>query len=291
MQTQSSYVQVIRDAYPDLAINTVHMHNGAGQNSNILLVNDGLIFRFPRYDQGVAALAIELAILRYIHATVPLPVPNPIYTSSDIHTVGSAFMGYRMLAGEPLWRETVAAISDPATVQGVAGQLGHFLAALHALPVEPLITKVPVRDDLATWRQMYGDIRQQLFRFMRPAAQTQVAHHFETFLNTPRLHQYPVSLRHGDFGTGNILYDAATHTISGIIDWGSAALGDPAVDIAAMSGYRPAFFEAVCAAYGVDEAMLERVRFYRGTYALQEALHGVKHGDGNAFENGIALYI
>jgi hypothetical protein len=35
-------------------------------------------------------------------------------------------------------------------------------------------------------------------------------------------------LRHGDFGPSNILFDATTRTISGIVDFGSAALGDPA---------------------------------------------------------------
>ncbi|MGW8226836.1 MAG: phosphotransferase family protein, partial [Anaerolineales bacterium] len=31
-------------------------------------------------------------------------------------------------------------------------------------------------------------------------------------------------------------------------------------------------------------------RFYKGTFALQEALYGVKHGDPKAFERGIAPY-
>jgi len=37
-------------------------------------------------------------------------------------------------------------------------------------------------------------------------------------------------LRYGDFGTGNILYDPQTLTISGIIDFGFAGLGDGALD-------------------------------------------------------------
>jgi aminoglycoside 2''-phosphotransferase len=68
-------------------------------------------------------------------------------------------------------------------------------------------------------------------------------------------------------------------------------LGDPALDLAAVSGYGSPFFNQVCVAYGIDQAMLERARFYRGTYALQEALHGIKHNDHAAFQSGIAKYV
>lgn len=32
------------------------------------------------------------------------------------------------------------------------------------------------------------------------------------------------------------------------------------------------------------------IRFYRGTFALQEALYGIEHDDREAFERGIAGY-
>ena len=109
MQTLSFYVQTIQDAYPYLSIHTLRMHNN-GQNSDVLVVNDELIFRFPRYPEGVAALATEVAVLAHIQHAVPIPVPDPLYTGSDMHTIGGAFMGYRMLLGEPLWQKTVAAV-------------------------------------------------------------------------------------------------------------------------------------------------------------------------------------
>jgi len=36
--------------------------------------------------------------------------------------------------------------------------------------------------------------------------------------------------------------------------------------------------------------MAERLAFYAGTFALQEALFGIENGDRQAFENGIAAY-
>jgi hypothetical protein len=37
--------------------------------------------------------------------------------------------------------------------------------------------------------------------------------------------------------------------------------------------------------------LLPRARFYRSTFAIQEALYGVEHGDEAAFERGIAPYL
>ncbi|MCP4426076.1 MAG: hypothetical protein GY803_16410 [Chloroflexi bacterium] len=56
-------------------------------------------------------------------------------------------------------------------------------------------------------------------------------------------------------------------------------------------GYGESFFAHYLTAYLHIESMLKRAHFYRGTYALYEALYGVKHGDKEAFENGIAAYV
>ena len=37
--------------------------------------------------------------------------------------------------------------------------------------------------------------------------------------------------------------------------------------------------------------MMERAKFYKGTFALYEALHGIKNNDRPAFESGIAAFV
>jgi len=39
------------------------------------------------------------------------------------------------------------------------------------------------------------------------------------------------------------------------------------------------------------EALLERARFWKGPFALQEALHGFISGDQKAFNSGMADYL
>ena len=55
--------------------------------------------------------------------------------------------------------------------------------------------------------------------------------------------------------------------------------------------YGEPFFARYGKAYPNIEFMLDRAHFYRGTYALSEALYGIKHDDREAFASGIAAYI
>jgi aminoglycoside 2''-phosphotransferase len=139
--------------------------------------------------------------------------------------------------------------------------------------------------------ELYADIRKHLFRFMRSDAREWVRDHFETYVSRPQLHSYPLVLHHGDFGGSNILHNRETLTVAGIVDFGFAAVGDPAHDIAAVSTYGASFMERFRTAYPGIDALLERAAFYRGTFALQEALHGLKNGDEGAFRAGMAQYV
>jgi aminoglycoside 2''-phosphotransferase len=289
MQKQTAYLECIREAYPALAVQTVRLHDSDGQFNDILILNEEIIFRFPRHEQGVKRLAVETAILRSIRERVSLPVPNPIFRSLEMQTVGRTFLGYRMIAGE-LLRDEVLLAADGATLRKLAAQLATFLRELHAVPVEALGLALPVEDSRRQWSEMYARVREQLFPRMRPDARRGVTRHFESFLEEPRHFAYQPVLRHGDFGEGNVLFDPAIRTISGVIDFSSAGPGDPAVDVAALLCYAEPFRQQFYQVYPELETMVDRVQFYQGTFALQEALFGLHEGDREAFARGIGRY-
>jgi aminoglycoside 2''-phosphotransferase len=291
MDKRKAYLQTLSECYPDLPIGSAHLLKD-GQYNDVLVVNDALIFRFPRYAEGVPTIQNEVRILSRIQGYTTLPVPNPVYTSKKgEQKLGQVFMGYRMLPGRPLWRHRLQGIDDDGVLQRLAAQLARFLKELHSIPVADVGEELPVEDSLEEATQLYAQIRSHLFRFMRPDARDRVANHFEAYLNSPHLHTYPLALKHGDFGGSNILYDQGSQTISGIIDFGFAGLGDPALDIAAVSTYGESFLNRFHNTYPEIESMWERAAFYRGTYALVEALHGFKNDDEEAFAAGMAAYV
>jgi aminoglycoside 2''-phosphotransferase len=284
------YIQSIQENYPDLLIHDTSLNNQEGQSNVLLIVNQQLVFRFPKFEAGLVALRREVSLLKQLQSLLPLPIPDPEFVSRNTNTIGKTFMGYQKINGEPLWRSRFQTIKDQQILKHLAAQLAAFLRELHAVPIEHLELDLPINDLPGEWENLYNEIRLFLFSKMRADAHQSVSRHFETFLNQVANHPFIPTLRHGDFGSGNILYDQETESISGIIDFGSAGLGDPAVDIAAAMTFGESFFSNYYASYPDIEALVERAKFYKGTFALQEALYGLKSGDLQAFERGIAPY-
>jgi aminoglycoside 2''-phosphotransferase len=286
-------LQRIREVYPDLMGESGELHLTRGQFNDVLLVDGCLVFRFPRFGRAAAILQAETVLLRALQGRLPLSIPDPTYLGFDPKSRQLAFMGYRLIPGEPLALEALAAIQDEATLKRLAVQLATFLRALHRIPAVELGIALPVVDGREDWERPYRRFQTELFGFMRRDAREAVARRFDGFLAEPSHFAYQPVLRHGDFGGSNILFDATAGAIRGVIDFSAAGLGDPAVDLAALSWYGEAFLEPVFAAYPelAAPALQERARFYRSTHALQQALWAIETGDEEAFADGIAHYV
>ena len=289
MDKQSLYLQTITEAYPDLDIRTARLHTGDGQFSDVLLINDDLIFRFPRYEQNIDDFLREIKILHNLQGYLSLPIPQPIYISTGTRVIGKVFMGYELLPGKPFFREELESITSESLLESFARQLANFLYGLHHLSPAMIELDLSVPDQLAQYQQFFSDIREHLFPSMRPEARDTVTGHFEDYFRRPNFHEYEPSIIHGDFGGSNILFEE--ETITGIIDFSFAGLGDSARDIAAVSTYGEAFFARICRYYPDVESLLERAKFYRGTFALQEALHGFRNNDKEALASAMEEYV
>jgi aminoglycoside 2''-phosphotransferase len=291
VQSLLPYIQVIQQVYPDLVV-TSAARIPHGQNNVVLKINETFIFRFPKYSEGIHILTRETALLEHIQACLNLAIPYPTFINLADPEVGRAFVGYPLIPGEPLWRDRFLAIEDPAAQATLARQLGSFLTALHRVPItSTLFSLLPRCDTVEEWTGIYQRIRKKLVPLMRPDAQVRVIEHFETFLSEPGHFAYTPVLKHGDFGTSNILYDGKRHMISGVVDFSGAGLGDPAYDFAGLlSSYGEAFVRQLAFTYPGLDALWERIRFYQGTFALLEALFGLETGDTEAYASGMDGY-
>jgi aminoglycoside 2''-phosphotransferase len=292
MSQSRLYVEVIQRAYPDFSVHASKT-NTNGQNNDVLIVNDTFVFRFPKYAEGIQRLETEIAILKGIGDCITLPIPRVSFAQITPPVVGQAFVGYRMLSGEALWRETLWKIDDEQTLRNLAQQLAQFLRELHAIPVETIIGyQLVAADTYEEWNDIYARIRAKCFPYMRLDARSWATEHFETFLADAAHFAYKSVLKHGDFGPANILFDAGKQVISGIIDFGGAGPGDPAYDFAGiLSSYGEAFLRRFFITYPEMETFWERIVFYQGTFALLEALFGIENQDEGAFKSGIASYV
>lgn len=283
-------LNTVRQAYPELIIEDAYL-NEDGQYNHVVIVNDDMVFRFARFEESVKTLQKEIAILQSVQNHITLEVPNPIYQQLAASATDQCFVGYPKIHGIPLWHDVFQKITDKSVLNGMAEQLANFLKELHSIPIAKVVPDMLVNGDgRPYWMDLYNRFQSKLFPHMSKAGQDRVVAHFMNFLDNPERFAYAPVLRHGDFGGGNIIFDQETCAIAGIIDFGFADLGDPAIDVGGLFGFGESFVERCIPTYPEIAEMLERVHFYSGTFALQEALFGVEHDVPDAFENGIADY-
>lgn len=290
MEQANEVLDAIRMHAPGLALRTVERIE-SGQNNEVWLVDSAFIFRFPRYEEGVRQLRREAELLTKIAGRLSLEIPRPEYGVLEPATASRAFMGYRRIEGVPLEGERLHRMNDAASLRGIAVQLTGFLKALHAtdLAVGWLELEASAYDPYREWEELYESLRSKLYRFMNPEARDRTDRHFADFFAARGHSRIDAALIHGDFGGSNILCDPSENRVTGVIDFGSAHVGDPATDYAALSASYGNEFLQIAAELDPDILrMRDRILFYKGTFALQEALFGLEHGDDGAFKSGLA---
>ncbi|OXS59638.1 phosphotransferase family protein [Rossellomorea vietnamensis] len=285
----SSYEKRIRAVYPDLKITHSEM-NEIGQNNDVIIINDSLVFRFPKYTEGIMKLKKETRVLEGIKGNIPLPVPYPIYQSLEPEKVGMVFTGYKLVEGSPLWPGVF--IENEEHHEQIASRLVGFLTVLHSQSLESMnIEKKSIGEIRRSIEDLYDRFKEKLFPHMNERAKVKVSQHFDLFLSKNELLDFQPVLTHGDFGASNILWDPERHEVSGIIDFGEAEVGDPAYDFAGLlSSYGEYFVRRCLEIYPNGDRIFGRMNFYRGIFGLQEALHGIENDDPVAFENGMKGY-
>jgi aminoglycoside phosphotransferase (APT) family kinase protein len=92
-------------------------------------------------------------------------------------------------------------------------------------------------------------------------------------------YQGPLRFIHGDFSPDNFMVDPQSGRLTGVIDWGNSATGDPALDFVPLVlwvGWDVAL--RVVAAYRLPAGpdLVERIRFHARVQALQWLTDTVK---------------
>ncbi|MGC4107456.1 MAG: phosphotransferase [Thermomicrobiales bacterium] len=271
--------QTIRRAIPELhdLPETEPPRIDSGQNA-IAWDAAPFIVRVPRHDTAAGALHREASILHEIGPFLPLPTPEiALHTLPD----GMFVAIHRALPGQPL-------LTPPEDrIDSLADALGGFLQDLHAIPHAALDgIALPVANR-GSWRVWLRDAAAQLAPYLDRADLQRLMDAGEAFRDA--LATVTPVLIHGDFGKGNIL--AEDGRITGIIDFGSAQIGDPASDLAGLvSSYGAAFLDHMEDAYpgATAPAIRTRITFYRLAFAAMDARYGLDHDDRAAFDAGIA---
>jgi len=215
---------------------------GRGLDHRAYAVGPDLVARF-----GPGA-GTEASLLETIAPALPLPVPVPVALDE-----AAGCLVLPRVCGSSL-------LTVPSPARGrFRRALVDFAEAVHALDVSAPVDDAPPSAWLDEARETWPAVRSSV-----PGA---LHGWVERFLATSPPSVGERCFIHGDLGAEHIFVDG--ETITGVIDWGDACLGDPAVDHGRLMRD-----------FGVD--LGERARFYAVCCALEDVAYGLEPYVGNA---------
>jgi aminoglycoside phosphotransferase (APT) family kinase protein len=269
------YIEKIHTFYPTLALEQLEL-NQDGMNNDAVVVNGTLVCRFAKTEWAREDLKAEVEVLQLIKRYVELPIPQPDH-------VDEGFVSYPFIYGEPLSRNLLLRLAPP-TQEKVLVQLGQFLHQLHAIPGDALAAatipaSVAQRGD-EDFLALYAQVQETLFPHLWRHQRTWVHEHFAPLVQGKLSLGTATGLVHGDLGCYHVLFDTEWQQLSGVIDFGTAGLGSPAIDLAALlDTHGETVVTRIANSYPGLASFMDEARFRAGVVWLQWALAGLKHND------------
>jgi len=269
------YTTRIRELCPDLIIEDVRL-NRDGLLNDVVVVNNELVFRFAKIGFGTKDLLEEANVLRLLKKYISLPIPAPFYESHEV-------MGYRLIPGECLRRDMLMRLAEDDQ-QLIADQLAQFFKELHGIPQSEISNhKIPMADALMKyegWVKVYQRIQEKVFPLLLPHVRDWLTEHYESHLAEKTNFEYELRMIDSDIPPYHILFDKQQKLISGIIDFGCAGLGDPAIDFGViLYNYGESFLDRFYHVYPEAEVYLKRARFYAGAVEARWLLTGIERNN------------
>ncbi|ALV30589.1 aminoglycoside phosphotransferase family protein [Pannonibacter phragmitetus] len=216
----------------------------AGTDNALYRIGEDLVLRIPRRRSAVELVTKELDWLPHL-APLPLTIPRLRTRGHAGPEMGCEFGIFDWMEGEVATPQNIASVTEAAVA------LAGFLKALHRKPVEgaPLagpvnkLRGIPLADMSAQTFPAIEMVRDEVDVTAAMAL-------WDSALAVP--FEGPGVWLHGDLKADNLL--TLNGQLSGVIDWGLSAVGDPAADYAtAWSWVDPAARDAFRQTLELDE--------------------------------------
>ena len=268
-----------------------------GEQVDSSAVEPGWIFRFPRNSVVAENLQKEQAVLSVAASRVDFSVPRFEHAGC---WNGQPYAGYRRIPGCPL-----SARPSPGRKLSVetAGSIGAALSSLHDIPTSLVEAACPVRPAVDAWRQRYFALREEVRTNVLPVIESTdkdaaestldaVERGFDRFLYEELATLKDVALVHCDLGCEHILIGDDGTTVSGLIDFEDATIGDPTIDFVGIYvTYGMEAVKRVLDGYrcrrAFDEHFEQRLYFYTWMASCHEIIYGLEEGRSDLVEDGV----
>jgi aminoglycoside phosphotransferase (APT) family kinase protein len=251
----------LTSVFPDLSPIAPLRVIGRGFRSLAVETAGGVVLRIGRRPEALIGYEREFRLLPLIADRLPLAVPRPQYRAAPDERFPFGIIGYQTLPGESLHPPMLAR----ADIGAIARAIGRFLHALHNVPIEMALSAgaqdaTEWMDNLTRQRDVILSCARALFTTAEYAT---IKQWWDAFLTERAKIRYAPALCHTDLWYEHVLIDASSSAITGILDFESARIADPALDLATQLHLGEPFAALVLAAYFAAGAQQDVSFVYR----------------------------
>ncbi len=268
--------RLIEEQCPQWADLPLEYFDSGGTVNAIYRLGPDMYVRLPLQDAWAWHLKTEAKWLPRLAPHLPLPIPEPLMHGEPDEGYPFSWAVYRWIEGEPWSPDRVRNMNKAA--EDLAG----FIKAMHRIDTSGV--KIPRGAQVLPLRSQDAWVRMtaESARDMIDADALLAA--WDAALELPDFGTTPVWV-HSDLLPGNVLVDDGR--MAGVIDFGAAHVGDPAVDISAawklLKGEESR--DVFRAALDVDDATWARARGW--AIPMVGALHYYRHTNRAMVDGGL----
>ena len=247
-----------------ITVNKIHLLD-SGWDNQVFLVNDTMIFRFPRREFGLVCMENEIALLPYIASQVSFSLSAPQWIGQPSDVYPHPFAGYSIIPGKSVSDVSQSLIANIT----FARTLASWLSELHAIPVTEHYARL-IKGDQG-WQY---DVNHRVSRCKEMLTRYEdyfLQLGFEKNLLLEVIAKLPAltfkkdkqSYLHADLYSRHVVMNPTTSVPTGLIDWGDTHIGHPGVDLAVGMIFTEEAFQNFLNAYGnVDDDMINLLLFH-----------------------------
>jgi len=231
MKKPEPIIKKIQSEFPAYPVSSIKKM-GEGDNSKAYIINKNYLFRFPKRKEVKKQLQREIAVLPKIKSSLNLSIPHFEFISQDTN-----FVGYKMIPGKPFTLETYNCLNKKQQ-EYVHQSIGNFLFKLHHINLQTLNNcNLEIMNPFEEYSDNFTEAEKYIYPHISKNKQKIITLLFSQYLNNPENFNYTPALIHNDFSKDHILFNTVNQPtcpvgrqITGIIDFGDIAIGDPDYD-------------------------------------------------------------
>jgi aminoglycoside 2''-phosphotransferase len=284
MKRFEKYTRIIHHDFPYLNVSSIKKI-GEGDNSIAFLINENYIFRFAKREEVKQQIRREILVLPKIKSAVTLQIPEFEFISPGIK-----FVGYKKIEGKVFTSKILQSLNLEEQIF-IQKTLANFLSQVHSFLLTELKNcGLETMNPYEEYSENFVDAKEYIFPKISKNKRKIISRLFTEYLSNENNFNYTPALVHNDFSKDHILFDAVNKEITGIIDFGDIAIGDPGYDFMYLQDeFGETFLHEILKYYQHPHQLISinKIYFFSLANKIQILLTSLKNKDDEGIKSGL----